>query len=87
MSLSSKLEVAVAQSNANLCKLATIMTKLSAKDKNTLEDVLSVPDSNPYRLTAMQISKALEEEGYYVSDSVIQRHRRGVCSCKQGINN
>jgi hypothetical protein len=85
LALSKKLEEAISEANIKLCKLAAVLVSpdLSAEDKKYIEEILSVPESNPSRVPNTTLGRILREEGYDVSNSAIDRHRRGDCSCNR----
>lgn len=68
-----------------ICKLmhAVASPKLSKEDA---EAVLAAINSGPLDLSyipARQLAKALREEGFDISPSAVDRHRRGDCSCNR----
>lgn len=85
MALSNKLQEAVSLANKKLCKLGVLLvgTELSEEDKKNIEAILSVPESNPSRVPNTTLGRILREEGYDVSNSAVDRHRRGDCSCNR----
>jgi hypothetical protein len=58
-------------------------SNLSNEDKKRIEIILSVPESNPAKVPNTTLGRILREEGYDVSNSAVDRHRRGDCSCKR----
>jgi hypothetical protein len=85
LALSKKLEEAVSTANSKLCKLATVLAgpDLSPEDKKHIENILATPESNPARVPNTTLGRILREEGYDVSNSAVDRHRRGDCSCNR----
>jgi hypothetical protein len=85
LALSNKLTEAISTANSKLCKLATILAskELSSEDKKNIEAILAVPESNPARVPNTTLGRILREEGYDVSNSAVDRHRRGDCSCNR----
>jgi hypothetical protein len=83
MSLSDKLQSASKESNIKLCKIGLLLSGnvLSEKDKKTLTETFDVPEGVPGRVTNVALSKILREEGYDISLSTVDRHRRKDCGC------
>jgi len=83
MSLSDKLQSASKDSNIKLCKIGLLLSGnvLSDKDKKTLIETFDVPEGVPGRVTNVALSKILREEGYDISLSTVDRHRRKDCGC------
>lgn len=83
MSLSERLQSASKESNIKLCKIGLLLSGeiLSEKDKKILIDTLDVPEGVPGRVTNVALSKILREEGYDISLSTVDRHRRKDCGC------
>jgi hypothetical protein len=82
MSLSDKLSKA-SEKPSSKCKLGALLasTALPEKDRSYLTDVLSVPEGDPRRISNVDIARVLRDEGFYMSDSSVDRHRRKDCSC------
>lgn len=89
MNLNDKLKVAADEAAVKLCKLATLLhgSELTADEKKNLIALLEVEEKNPARVPSSTIAQILREEGYDLSDSAIDRHRRTpkTCSCKRTI--
>lgn len=87
MSLNDKLKVAAEESALKLCKLATLLSgsDLTDDEKKNLTALLAVDDRNPARVSSATIGQILREEGYDLSNSAVDRHRKTPknCSCKQ----
>jgi methanogenic corrinoid protein MtbC1 len=88
MSLSDKLSAAATETPTRLCKIGNILTNssLSEQDKSNLQAVLDVSENDPSRINNNVIARILREEGYDVSNSAVDRHRRGDCPCKRMAN-
>jgi hypothetical protein len=88
MALSERIAVAKkAYKETFRCKLMsiTIDPKLSKKD---IDALISVINSNPLsedHVPNVRLAYALREEGYDVSASAVDRHRRGDCSCYRTV--
>lgn len=85
MSLSDKLTKAASEAESSACKLGILLVadKLSPKEKQQLISILEVPMSDPRRVPNSTLGKVLREEGYDISNSSVDRHRRGDCSCSR----
>lgn len=85
MTLSNKLEEAIFEASNRLCKLGELIhgSSLSDEDRKRLEIILSVPDSNPAKVPNTVLAKILREEGYDISNSAVDRHRRKNCPCSR----
>jgi len=83
MSLSERLNSASKESTAKLCKIGMLLSGdvLSDKDKKTLTETFDVPEGVPGRVTNVSLTKILREEGYDISLSTVDRHRRKDCGC------
>lgn len=83
MSLSERLNSASKESTAKLCKIGMLLAGdvLSDKDKKTLTETFDVPEGVPGRVTNVSLTKILREEGYDISLSTVDRHRRKDCGC------
>lgn len=83
MSLSDRLKSASEVSNIRLCKIGILMagTSLSEKDKQHLNDVFAIQDGTPGRISNVALAKIFREEGYDISLSTVDRHRKQSCGC------
>lgn len=84
MSLSERLVNASTQSKPQQkCKLGALLIdeKLAKEDRETLAQILEVPQGSPNYVTNAALVRILHEENHPISDSVANRHRRGDCSC------
>lgn len=88
MTLAARLQEANKQYKSNfLCKLMqiTLDKKLSKAD---VEAIIAVINSNPLNdnhVPNNKLAAVLREEGYDISSSAVDRHRRGDCSCTRVI--
>lgn len=88
MSLSEKLEEALnLEPKIAACKIGSLLTGsvLSTEDKETLSKILAVPEGTPKRLTNTAIAKVLRAEGFDISNSAVDRHRRLDCACNRKV--
>jgi hypothetical protein len=85
MSLSDKLSAANTTYVVRLCKIGNLLagTTLPEQDKANLKAVLDVEETNPSRINNSTIGRILREEGHDISNSAVDRHRRGDCPCKR----
>jgi Ca2+-binding EF-hand superfamily protein len=88
MALAEKLATASQKymSDLTTCKFAALTSnkELSKKDREALNEVISLTDRNDHRFIPHQtLADLLRSEGYDVSPSVISRHRGGKCSCRR----
>lgn len=87
MNLNDKLKVAADEAATKLCKLATLLNgpELTSDEKKNLIALLEVDERNPARVPSSTIGQILREEGYDLSDSAVDRHRRTpkTCACKR----
>lgn len=83
MSLSDRLKSAAEVSNVRLCKIGLLMagTSLSEKDKQHLNEVFAIPENAPGRISNVSLCKIFREEGYDISLSTVDRHRKQSCGC------
>jgi hypothetical protein len=88
MSLSERLQNVSVTAKASVCKIGKILQadKLTQEDKKYLSTILDVPENDPNRVTNAALARVLREEGFDVSDSSVDRHRRGDCSCQRKIS-
>lgn len=85
MSLSDKLASAKIEAAQRACKIGIILVSsdLSDKDKQNLKAILDVDQNDPTRVPNSTLAKILREENYDVSNSAVDRHRRGECACNR----
>lgn len=88
MSLADKFAEASKSKPVSLCKVGTIVhgTALSEEDRKVLQEMLDTPEGAPNRLNNATIAKVLREEGFDLSNSAVDRHRRGECGCNRKIS-
>ncbi len=83
MSISDKLSSAKSSSSAKLCKIGNLLInpELSAADKKNLESVLEALPGTAGHVPNTTLGRILREEGYDISNSAVDRHRRRDCAC------
>jgi hypothetical protein len=88
MSLSDRLVKEATDSKQSFCKLGAILVNetIPQKDRDTLSLAVNTPPNSPNGLTNAAIARVLREENYYISDSSVDRHRRGDCGCNKKAN-
>ncbi len=87
MSLSDKLQKATQMAKVSLCKVGILLSTdiLNPKDKEQLAAILAVSMGDPKRVPNSILAKVLREEGHDISNSAVDRHRRGDCSCARKV--
>jgi hypothetical protein len=85
MSLSDKLASAKNEAIQRACKIGVILVSkdLSDKDKQNLKAILDADQNDLTRVPNSTLAKILREEGYDVSNSAVDRHRRSDCACNR----
>jgi hypothetical protein len=85
VSFSAKIDLAKV-SKKRLCKLGSLLSgKLMPEgDKKELLSILSTEIGDPRRITNSLITKVLNDEGYEIGISTVERHRLELCCCFRG---
>lgn len=85
MSFGDKLNKAASDAATLRCKIGEIIhgTKLSKKEREDLDNALNVSPTDITRIPNSTIGELLREEGFDVSNSAVDRHRNGSCSCSR----
>jgi hypothetical protein len=67
------------------CKLIAITRDpaMSKKDKDALLEAIRLTKEDLSFIPNSRLAALLREEGYDVSPSAVDRHRRGACSCRR----
>jgi len=84
MALLDKLSKAnSAYKDSFVCKLMKVTKdpSLSADDVKALLQIINSQPLDADHVPNSRLAQALREEGYDVSSSAVDRHRRGACSC------
>lgn len=71
------------QNKTYICKLMSVTFDSKLK-KDDVEALIAIINSNPgdeEHVPNIRLAQALREEGFDVSPSAVDRHRRGVCAC------
>ena len=71
-----------------VCKLmsVTFSSALSEVDVDALLKVINARYGDEHHMPNIRLAQALREEGFDVSPSAVDRHRRGTCSCGRKVN-
>lgn len=85
MALAERLKAAreVYQNKTYICKLMSV-TASNKLDQSDVDALISIINSNPGdddHVPNIRLAQALREEGFDVSPSAVDRHRRGTCAC------
>lgn len=66
-----------------VCKLmkVTLDPNITKEDVEALVKIIGLSPHDEGHVPNTRLAYALREEGYDVSTSAVDRHRRGVCSC------
>lgn len=86
MALSERLRIANTNyQNTFICKLmqVTLDPKLAKEDVDALIKIINSRPLDEAHVPNIRLSQALREEGYDISASAVDRHRRGTCSCNR----
>ena len=86
MSLSARLAESTKPA-PRFCKVGAILggSVLPEEDKKALREFLDTPDGVAGRLTNAAIASALRAEDFDISNSSVDRHRGGQCSCNRKV--
>ena len=90
MSLAERLnEVRESYNNeTQVCKLmsVTFHSGLSAVDVDALLKAINARVGDEHHMPNSRLAQALREEGFDVSPSAMDRHRKGSCACNRKVN-
>ena len=75
MSIADKLASAVPSKAGKGCGMCSVLEQLDDQDREAIVNTLSIPASDPQRITDRQISEILKSEGYDISLNSVYRHR------------
>ena len=88
MALSERLRVANdSYKKTFVCKLmqVTLDSKLTEQDVAAVGAIINSAPGDEAHVPNIRLAFALREEGYDVSPSAVDRHRRGICSCYRTV--
>jgi hypothetical protein len=87
MPLADKLNTASQEykKNQTTCKLVALTQNqdVPKKDRDALTEVINLTENDPGYIPNSRLAKLLNEEGYDISASAVDRHRGGKCSCRR----
>ena len=82
MSLAARLSEIQANGKPTYCKVGKLVKDtLSEEDAAQLELVMNVPETATSRVSNADLARVLRQEGYDISNSAMDRHRRNECAC------
>jgi hypothetical protein len=84
MSISEKIKQASqAPVGLRLCKLGVLLAGsiLSEQDKKDITSVIETDISSPNRVSNVALAGILREEGFDISVSAVDRHKKKSCGC------
>jgi hypothetical protein len=87
MPLADKLTTASQEykKNQTTCKLVALTQdqKIPKRDRDALAEVINLTENDEGFIPNSRLAVLLNEEGYDVSASSVDRHRGGKCSCRR----
>jgi len=86
MALAERLRAATeTYHNTFICKLmqVTLDPKLTRDDVDAFIKIINSRPLDEDHVPNIRLSQVLRDEGYDVSASAVDRHRRGTCSCNR----
>jgi hypothetical protein len=87
MALADRLHAATYtyQQKSSLCKLmqVTLDPKLSEEDSKSVLAIINSQPGDEAHVPNIRLAYALRAEGYDVSPSAVDRHRRNICACSR----
>lgn len=75
MSITDKLASAVPNKSGKACSMCSVLEQLNKEDKEAIINAMSIPMTEPKRITDRQIADILQSEGYDISHTTVYRHR------------
>lgn len=68
-----------------ICKLMkiTLDPKLTKSDIDAVITIINSTPLDSNHVPNTKLASALREEGYDISTSAVDRHRRGICACNR----
>lgn len=76
MSIADKLASVAPIKSGKACSMCSILDQLNKEDKEAIIGAMSIPISDPQRITDRQIADILKSEGYEISPNSVYRHRQ-----------
>lgn len=70
-----------------VCKLmqVTLDPKISREDVDALTAIINTRPGDEAHVPNIRLAHALRDEGFDVSPSAVDRHRRGICACNRTV--
>jgi hypothetical protein len=84
MSISERIvQASESPKKVRLCKLGVLLAGsiLSAEDKNHINLVIDTDIRTPNRVSNVSLASILREEGFDISVSAVDRHKKRTCGC------
>lgn len=82
MSLSERLrETRNNENNGRPCPVSVILQQLNDDDRGSLEAQLTIDRDDPARITTIELTRILNEEGFRIHYKGVERHRNRQCRC------
>lgn len=63
------------------CPIDVILHQLNEDDRGSLEAQLSIDRDDPARITTIELTRILNEEGFRIHHKGVERHRNQHCRC------
>jgi hypothetical protein len=63
------------------CPIAVILQQLNEDDRGSLEAQLSIERDDAARITTIELTRILNEEGFRIHYKGVERHRNQLCRC------
>jgi type III secretory pathway lipoprotein EscJ len=82
MSLAARLSEMQANPKIIYCKVGKLIHgTLSQEEADQLQSLINAPEISATRISNADLARVLREEGYDISNSAMDRHRRNECAC------
>lgn len=63
------------------CPVAVILQQLNEDDRASLDAQLAIDRDDPARITTIELTRILNEEGFRIHYKGVERHRNQQCRC------
>lgn len=63
------------------CPIDVILQQLNEDDRGSLEAQLTIDRDDPARITTIDLTRILNEEGFRIHYKSVERHRNRQCRC------
>lgn len=82
MNLTERLrEARKAEKRGLPCPVDVILHQLNEDDRGSLEAQLSIDRDDAARITTIELTRILNDEGFRIHYKGVERHRNHVCRC------